>query len=388
MAAILLQNLLTVNNPSGDYGLHIGIDAPDMDKKLTTKGLWSPTLGELRTFFTSSTQPSASKSYYYEIWSSSSLVCGDEVMFSVAYGHISGSGATAAVGQSVDTPTRAVYGQYKTMLLEPYGNSELSLSPADSSDMTQFVLANNTRLDQFYAINIARDRFEDKLDPGNFQLSLAVMNNTTSSTALAAESPSKIITLIDDSGDSDDSLNYGALPSNVRNLVSGTIDGGIYNSANPHYYGLVYHDKGVIIIDAVSSSLNLKLGTVTSSVNADNAFRLFKSIKAAGDAGSGFIARSVSVKEVAYYYVRVPARIGNSTSNNNAPLALYSNNPTYVSGSLNKIQENSFINDPAVYITSIGLYNEQNELLAIAKMSKPIKKTPNSELSVTVRLEY
>ena len=91
---------------------------------------------------------------------------------------------------------------------------------------------------------------------------------------------------------------------------------------------------------------------------------------------------------MAYYYVRVPARIGNSTSNNNAPLALYSNNPTYVSSSRNEIQETSFVNDPVVYITSIGMYNEQGELLAVAKMSKPIKKTPNSELSVTVRLEY
>lgn len=386
MAAIRLQNLLTVNNPNGDYGLNIGIDAPDMDRKLTTKGLWSPTLGELKTFFTSSTQPSASKSYYYEIWSSSSLVCGDEVMFSVAYGHISGSGAVVASGQDVDTATRAVYGQYRTMLLEPY--SSIDLTPADSSDTTQFVLGNNSKLDQFFAINIARDRFEDKLDPGNFELSLAVMNNAVSASSLAAESPSKIITLIDDSGDANDSLNYGALPSNVRNLVSGTIDTGVYNSSNPHYYGLVYADKGVLIIDAVSASLNLKLGTVSSSKSGDNAMRFFSSIKAAGTAGSGFVARSVSVKDVAYYYVRVPARIGNSTSNNNAPLALYSNNPTYVSSSRNEIQETSFVNDPVVYITSIGMYNERGELLAVAKMSQPIKKTPNSELSVTVRLEY
>lgn len=383
MAATRLETLLR-GGSQGDYGLNIGIDPPDMERKLTTKGLWSPTLGELRTFFTSSTQPSASKSYYYEVWSSSSLVCGDEVMFSVAYGHISGSGAVVASGQDVDTATRAVYGQYKTMLLE---NDPTSVSAAEASDVSQFVLGNGTKLDQFYAINIARDRFEDKLDPGNFELSLALMNNAPLASNLAV-SAGKIITLIDDSGDANDSLNYGGLPSNVRNIVSGTIDGGIYNPSNPHYYGLVYPDKGVLIIDAVSSSLNLNLGTVSSSLSGDNAIRLFKSISGSGALGAGFTARSVSVKDVSYYYVRVPARIGNSPNNNNVGLALYSNNPTFVSSSRNEIQETAFINDPAVYITSIGMYNDSGELLAIAKMSKPIKKTPNSELSVTVRLEY
>ena len=384
MAAIKLQTPLIGGLP-GDYGLNIGIDLPDMERKLTTNGLWSDTLGELQNFFTSSSQPSASKSYYYEVWSSSSLVCDrDEVMFSIAYGHISGSGAVVASGQDVDTATRAVYGQYKTMLLE---NDPTSVSAAEASNVSQFVLANNHRLDQFYAINIARDRFKDKLDPGNFELSLSLMNNAPLASNLIVTA-GKIITLIDDSGDSNDSLNYGGLPSNVRNIVSGTIDGGIYNSSNPHEYGLVYPDKGVLIIDSFSASLNLNLGTVSASLNGDNAIRLFKSISGSGVLSAGFTARSVSVKDCSYYYVRVPARIGNSPNNDNVGLALYSNNPTFVSSSRNEIEQISFINDPAVYITSIGMYNNRGELLAIAKMSQPIKKTPNSELSVTIRLEY
>ena len=383
--AATLKIPLGGGSQGGDYGLNIGIDLPDMERKLTTNGLWSDTLGELQKFFTSSSQPSASKSYYYEVWSSSSLVCDrDEVMFSIAYGHISGSGAVVASGQDVDTATRAVYGQYKTMLLE---NDPTSVSAAEASNVSQFVLANNHRLDQFYAINIARDRFKDKLDPGNFELSLSLMNNAPLASNLIVTA-GKIITLIDDSGDSNDSLNYGGLPSNVRNIVSGTIDGGIYNSSNPHYYGLVYPDKGVLIIDSFSASLNLNLGTVSASLNGDNAIRLFKSISGSGVLSAGFTARSVSVKDCSYYYVRVPARIGNSPNNDNVGLALYSNNPTFVSSSRNEIEQISFINDPAVYITSIGMYNNRGELLAIAKMSQPIKKTPNSELSVTIRLEY
>jgi hypothetical protein len=73
----------------------------------------------------------------------------------------------------------------------------------------------------------------------------------------------------------------------------------------------------------------------------------------------------------------------------------YSNNPTFVSSSAdpnsivkNTIRNRTFRNDPTVYVSSIGLYNENLELLAIAKMSKPIRKDYNNELSVTVKLEY
>lgn len=387
--AILLNRALDMSG-NGDYGVNMAVDPPDMERKLTTKGLWSPTLGELKTFFTSSTQYSASKDYHYEIWSSASLVCGDEVMFSVAYGHISGSGSVSAGGQTGDTPTRAIYSQYKTMLLDGEPNAA---SSAIGSTESNFFLANGTKINDFYAINISRDRFEDKLDPGNFQLSIAQMDANVTASALAVASPTKIITLIDDSGDANDSLNYGGIVSNARNLVSGTIDGGIYNPSQPHYYGLVYPDNAVILIDSRTLSMSGSLATVSSSVAGNNALRLFKSISGSGAAGYGFSARNVSIKDVSYYYVRVPARIGFSATNVDAAgrplgLALYSNNPTFVSGSNNIIKETSFINDPAVYITSIGMYNDDGELLAIAKMSKPIKKTPNSELSVTVRLEY
>ena len=100
-------------------------------------------MGELKTFFTSSAQYAASKEYHYEIWSSASLVCGDEVVFSVAYGHISGSGSVSAGGQTGDTPTRAIYSQYKTMLLDGDANSE---SSAIGSDVSRFVREDGVKI--------------------------------------------------------------------------------------------------------------------------------------------------------------------------------------------------------------------------------------------------
>tara|TARA_R110000851_G_scaffold327808_1_gene497751 strand:- start:1267 stop:2313 length:1047 start_codon:yes stop_codon:yes gene_type:complete len=65
----------------------------------------------------------------------------------------------------------------------------------------------------------------------------------------------------------------------------------------------------------------------------------------------------------------------------------YSSNPTYVSGSKLVVKNN--VNDlPVTYITSVGLYSPDNELLAVAKLSEPIRKDPNTELTLRVRLDY
>ena len=70
----------------------------------------------------------------------------------------------------------------------------------------------------------------------------------------------------------------------------------------------------------------------------------------------------------------------------------FTNNPTAVKPSLSgedgKLLFDSFRYDPYAYITTVGLYNDNNDLLAVAKLSKPIQKSFNSEVSITVKLEY
>ena len=65
----------------------------------------------------------------------------------------------------------------------------------------------------------------------------------------------------------------------------------------------------------------------------------------------------------------------------------YSTNPTYLSGSKIRVKDNTF-DAPVAYITTVGLYSADNELLAVAKLSEPIKKQPDTELTLRVRLDY
>ena len=66
----------------------------------------------------------------------------------------------------------------------------------------------------------------------------------------------------------------------------------------------------------------------------------------------------------------------------------YSSNPTYIDSSSKIRVKNTSMDNPVTYITSIGLYSADNELLAVAKLSEPIKKTPENELTFRVRLDY
>jgi len=76
------------------------------------------------------------------------------------------------------------------------------------------------------------------------------------------------------------------------------------------------------------------------------------------------------------YFCRVPHNMFN-----------YSANPTYLTGSKIRVKNNAS-DSPVAYITTVGLYNSQNELLAVAKLSEPIRKDPTNDITIRVRLDY
>jgi hypothetical protein len=78
----------------------------------------------------------------------------------------------------------------------------------------------------------------------------------------------------------------------------------------------------------------------------------------------------------AIYFCRAPATKFN-----------YSSNPTYTTGSKIRVKEEA-TSMPRAYVTTVGLYNASNELLAVAKLSEPLRKDPNNELTLRVRLDY
>ena len=66
----------------------------------------------------------------------------------------------------------------------------------------------------------------------------------------------------------------------------------------------------------------------------------------------------------------------------------YSANPTYLDASEIRVKNNNAKAQPVAYITTVGLYGSDNELLAVAKLSEPLKKSPSNEITLRVRLDY
>ena len=320
-----------------------------------TRGLWSGNVGTLTTFFTSSAQSDTQKQYYYEIFNKISTDATSESQFSVTYGHNQGSGS---LGQNEDSPSNAIYSQYAQILLP------------DNQRVFKF---NNTTTQQIYAINMNRARLKDRLDPGNFELHLAKL---TGASTPAIHGDDLVISLIDNSGDTQQAATQ---IGRVYSLVSGSILNGVFNSAIE--YGSVYPEQGVIILNADKLDLaQLNFGTVkTSNTDGDNAFRLFTSISGAAviNANNGFAARNEERVQSTFYFVRAK----NGEYN-------FSNNPSYVTGSNGSFRQPTFANNPKSYITTVGLYNSTQQLLAVAKLSNPILKSFSNEVLVKVKLDF
>jgi hypothetical protein len=94
-------------------------------------------------------------------------------------------------------------------------------------------------------------------------------------------------------------------------------------------------------------------------------------------AGKAFIARSAESITSTNYFIRLKNKDYN-----------YSNNPTYYTGSNPQTVLEPFRIKPITYATTIGLYNDSNELLAVAKLSRPIQKSTDKEALIRVRLDY
>jgi len=336
--------------------------------EIVTAGLWSDNLASLTTYFTASGQTTTQRRYYVDVYQSTPSADGAAVQFALAFGHALGSGSDSQ-GQLNDSPSKAVYSQYRQLLL----------APTD----TRFTTAGSGSTDYVYVVNFKRNRMKERLDPGNWEIPLKpISSRATNATGSVVTGSGAIIQLIDDSSIASATTGQSG---KVYNIVSGSINSGVYNSTAPVYYGLAYPDYGTLILDG--KMLDQKLGFATntgSSSEGNNHFVLYHSIsgsaKFTDPATSdpyGFIARNSEKVTSTHYFVRIK----NAEYN-------FSNNPSYVSGSVGQIAQSTFIGDPKTYITTVGLYNDSQELLAVAKLSKPLLKSFQREALIRVKLDF
>jgi len=353
------SDITTISN--GIYKKFGSIDKVTNRTEVVTSGIWSNDAGSLGTFFTSSAQiASDSGKYYLDVYNINPATASAEVQFSIAYAHISG-GAVPTLGQtdSSTLSTKAIYSQFRNLLLD--GGDEYFSVYAGTT-------AGGHDLNHFYALAVNRARYKEQLDPGNIQIDLS--------------GSAGFITLIDDSGQTEA---VGA-SGRVFNMVSGALnigtqnEGTIYSptASNGQGFGLFYPDAGVILLNP--AAIATAVGTTFVSASAAATYSNITNMRGMYEAlkkGEDFQARRTENVSTSHYFVRANNREFN-----------FSNNPTFVSGSTGQFKNVTFEKDPKVYITSVGLYDDANELLAVAKTSKPIEKSFDKEVAIKVKLDF
>jgi hypothetical protein len=314
---------------------------------------WSTDTATLSTFFTSSVQAAGtSGNYYLSVYQSNPSFDGAAIQFDIAYGNKLGSGSEYFNNTYPNrTPSSTTYGQYRTMILE------------DENTNFQYGTDTNTYTgDDFWVISIDRARYKEKMYPQTFNLVLSsskgplyLTNNVNNTQIQSFLGSSRVLQVISGS-----------------NGTARTGGGEVNNSGS---YGLFFPELGTILLNpaAVSQSIHVDSNKSSDLTNGTNQATLYDAI----NLGSSFQLNSEETITSDYVFVR----------SRNAEFN-YSTNPSFISGSTGEVVFDQFINNPQVYITTVGMYNDANELVAVAKLSRPLLKDFTKESLIRVKLDF
>jgi len=324
---------------------------------------WTTGNPTLTSFYTSSTQVNGSSGdFYINVFDTTST---SSIQFAIAYGNAVGSGSEN-YSQLVDgkSPTSTVFGQWQDLVI--------------GDENTPFVWGNTITGSEFFALPIERQCYKESLFLGSLTLNL-----TGSSGSIRLTDNSNYVSSVQ--------FNEAGRVFQLITGSSGVISAGALNtngySANSGSYGWLLPDIGTIILNplaladfAVSGGIGFQYsGSSTGSAapNVSPNIALFNAISASGAVGNGFTLNSQETITSDYVFVRPRSSEFN-----------YSENPSFISGSTGEVLYSQFINNPQVYITTIGLYNDTNDLLAVAKLSRPLLKDFTKEALVRVKLDF
>jgi hypothetical protein len=235
-----------------------------------------------------------------------------------------------------------------------------------------------TKIREAYFFNFARLLSKDEIKKGSFSLTLGVNQ------AFGDTSDTKTIAISDVSGTNEYKVNS---PAGEYGILYATGSDAVVNFKGYAKVGLLYYQAGIAVLsasvfndDSPGGILNQSAILATGLSGSSTTILTGSSISGTCDALRHRLVNTsfnntVELNSTVYF-----CRANNTDFN-------YSSNPTYLSSS-KMVVKNNPQDLPVSYVTSVGLYSPDNELLAVAKLSEPLKKDPATEFTLRVRLDY
>jgi len=249
------------------------------------------------------------------------------------------------------------------------------------------ISAGGRKIREAVFINFARLLQKDEVKKGSFSITLGGGNpysapfySRLTITDAGAQDSYKVNSAVGE---------YGILSCSAGGAYSGSTD-------TQGLAGLIFYQAGVAVLS--SSVFQGGIGTSTVTQTRDGVLDR-DALLVQGDSQttiSGTLTGSTIEASTNALRHRIYDMSFNNTTELNSTIHFcragssdfnYSANPTYVSSSKMRVK-NTQTDAPISYITTVGLYSADNELLAVAKLSEPLKKDPTNELTLRVRLDY
>ena len=278
-------------------------------------------------------------------------------IFDLTVGFSANSTISGSVSSTQETKKINMYNQFAQVLLG-YTGSENTVREFEN-DLT---LDDVNRISDAFFVNFSRLITKDQIKKGSFTITLG-----SGSWANPFTDP----VVLTDASSSD--------TGGTNNTIGGDY-GVLYTSGNVAR-GVLFYQAGIAVLstasfDGISDFYKLASGTSYTTAQALASASISGSCDALRHRIQDISFNNTTEINSTIYFCRVPHNKYN-----------YSANPTYLSSS--EIRVKSIASDtPISYITTVGLYSPNNELLAIAKLSEPLRKDPSNEITLRVRLDY
>jgi hypothetical protein len=329
-----------------------------------TAPCWYNNTYDLTTFFTSSTQEASSQGdYVLAVYQTSSTDSTAAIQFYLGYANALGSGSVAYNSQIPQySPSSTLYGQWRNLILEDE-NAQFLFGAVSQSD--------------FFIVSVERANYKQSLFPGSLNLTLTNGANTINIT----DNSNDVSVVPYINGTRVYQIVSGSNGSAVSTTPAGSTVAGQTASGS---YGWFLPDMGAILLNAQALALTAASGGIAltysgsfgNQANVSNGYNNTR-IYTAISGGASFELNSQENVTSDYVFVRPQ----NAEFN-------YTTNPSFISGSTGEVLYSTFINNPQTYITTVGLYNDANELLAVAKLSRPLVKDFTKEALIRVKLDF